>query len=293
MNHPDLSPAAQLELKRLMPAVIDGESWDFEYAALLRTVASRWNLPPLEISADEELLSEIDLNERLASREIPDTSVIEVKNQGLAAWEKSREELRVALELKGYAAKKLISMFGKDQSMNLPLEEFLASLNPRPTAGHDRASEFMEFLRHLADRDLSATKGSEPNLESRSKQIDQIADVRLDYLETEGVSEMIQADIREMFKKWRKCNQEEHSLSATNTKKRASKAENMEKMLQLLPQSNRANETMDLATWKKRAKEILDIPERTFDRYKKELKGRFEDSTKGRFRGKKKPRDDS
>lgn len=293
MNHPDLSPAAQLELERLMPAVIGGENWDFEYYALLRTIASRWNLRPLAISADEEFLTKIDLNERLASREIPDMSVIEVKNQGLAAWEKSREELKVALELKDYAAKKLISMFGEDHSMNLPLEEFLASLIPRPTTGYDRASEFMAFLRNLADRDLSDPEGSEPSLESRSKQIDQIADVRWDYLETEGVSEVIQSDIRDMFKEWRKCNQREHSLVTVNTKKKASKAVKMEKMLQLLPSNNRANETIDLKTWRKKAEEILEIPERSFDRYRKQLAGRFVESPTGRFRRERKPREDS
>ena len=293
MNHPDLSPAAQREFKRLMPAVNNGENLDFEYFALLETIASRWNLPPLQISGDEEFLSEIDLYERLASREIPDASVIEVKNQGLAAWEKSHEEIRVALELKDYAAKKLISVFGEDQSMNIPLEALLASLNPRPTAGHDRASEFMAFLRNLADRNLSAPERSVASLESRSKQIDQIADVRWDHLETEGVSEVIQADVRDMFKEWRKRNQGEHSLKATNTKKQSSKVETMEKMLQLLPQSNRANETMDLATWRKKAKDILGITERSFDRYRKELEERFVEHPKRKFRRQKKPRDDS
>jgi hypothetical protein len=266
MNYPYLSPAAQLTFDELDSAIPKGREWQVHYVRFLKG---------------------------LANRELPSLSEIGVKNRGLAAWEKSVEELCVAQELKQYAAHELVEFFGERSPTHLDFEQFLPLLITRPVAGHTRESEFEEFLRFRVEKDIEGSEKSQSSKESKVEQIVMKAAARLRILKSNGFSEEIQTELGCVFKEWRSLNRTENPLAATNTKKTASKAENMAKMLQLLPQSNRANETMDLATWKKRAKEILEIPERTFDRYRKELKGRLVEKPKGKFRMEKKARDNS
>lgn len=266
MTYPYLSPAARLAFDELDSAIPQGRHWQSHYVSFLKS---------------------------LTARDLPELSEIEVKNRGLAAWEKSVEELCVARELKQYAAHELVEFFGERSPKQLDFREFLPKLIPRPAAGHTRESEFEIFLRDGVVANIDASAGFQSAMESKEEQIIRCVVARLQGLKNKGVSEATQNELRDAFKQWRKSNPAKHSLTATNTKSQAIRASKLEKMLQLLPQNNRANETMDLATWRKRAEEILGIPGRTFDRYRKELKGRLVEKPKGKFRMEKKARDNS
>lgn len=243
MPAPTLSPAAQRQFDELTPAIVHGRNWNFDYIGFL---------------------------DRLSMRELPDVSVVEVRNQGLEAWERSREELSVALELKEYAANELVSFFGEVNTTSLPLIEFIESLISRPRDGKSRECEFRDFLCSLAESELIPRDQVTMNHKIREDRIAEMGNVRWDFLESEGVSRFIQSHIKNLFTDWRKQNHP-HVETAAIKAKRANKADKMEKMKSILRKSNRTNEGLTSIEWERQALDRLDIPSTTFRRHQKAL----------------------
>lgn len=284
MNEEGLSPAARREFEKIKPRLEDGDPWNFESSEILRTIASKSFLDAPITNDHEKFGAEIEQYEHLASREIPDASVIEVRNQGFAAWEKSREELKVAFELQQFARNELLSIFGDYGTTSRPLDDFLVELIPIPTKGNTREQEFMEFLRTLIERKMMPLVETSSGVERRESEITSEAELSWSYLASEGISTSFETDIRDQFLQWRGSQKHETNLTVTNAARTGKKAEKMEKMLGLLPHSPRANQTIGLVEWRKKAKQLLSIPSSTFDKYRKELKPRFVEKPKWRFR---------
>ena len=260
MNEEDLSPAAQRKLIKLERATVaGGGDWLPHYMAMLK---------------------------ELAERDTSDVTEWEIKGQGIEILEKTREEYRIAVELKTYAIAQIpvdISAEVAKLPESVSLDEFLGRLMPNSSA-EDRRREFSGFLRDWAEAQIDEQMELHPKKLSRDKYVAQIAKVRLENLQSSNLPRILQYDLREEFSSWLKPKKRGATLAATNAKKRTTKAQKMEKMLSLLPHSKRANQVMSLKIWRDRAVEILNIPDRTFDRYRKELEGRYIEHPKGKFR---------
>lgn len=255
----NLSPAAQEELKKLTPTINSVEDWNSAYYGLLKG---------------------------LANRDTSDVTEWEVKGQGIEVLEESREKHRVAVELKAFA-EAFVGTEISDAIARLPtstsLDELLQRLMPGQS-DKDCRKKFDEFLKDWSQRHAKELMEINPRKISRSKYAAVLAKARLENLKAVSLPRLVQYDLRKEFDLWNKGCRDVHPLAATNAARSDKKAEKMERMLGLLPKSNRANETMTLDEWREKAKEIWDIPKSTFDKYRKELKLRYIEKPKWKFR---------
>lgn len=259
MNEEDLCPAAQEKLQELTPPIDCEGNWNYAYQNMLR---------------------------ELAEREIPELGDVQIKGQGLEAWERSREEHTVALELKAYA-KAFLGPYISAEIAKLPetisLDDFLSTLMPN-TASKGLHPKFKEFLEAWAKGCVEEQMKHHPRRLSKKKYAAKMAESRLMTLKRSELPSYLQYDLNEEFRTWFKSQDGRKAMAATNAARSAKKEEKMEKMLSLLPHTKRANETMSLGVWRTKAKEICDIPSSTFDKYRKELEPRYLEKPKLRFR---------
>jgi len=169
----------------------------------------------------------ITLLDWLASREIPPLVSVEVLNDGLPAWERSREEHRVAHELKAFAIEELAGL-GDESHMepNQSLDEFLAGLMPK-LGVNVRVDRFKNFLEFMGDCDTTVDVSA-----------------RWDCLEMVGVPDSIQSVIEASFHSWWKNQSEGSGLALSNNAKQSDVQNRLEKIAKLLP-SRRVEKGMD------------------------------------------------
>lgn len=206
-----LSPAAQTEHDRRMEECIHSENWNLAYLDLLR----EW-----------------------AAREIPDLADVEAKGRGLAEWEKSREDHRIACELKDFAIRER----GPDVSAeigNLPedadLDQFLKRL--MPGKGVDTRRElFRAFL--LQEEGNLTVMNTFESLASM-----------------ESIPAHARYDLGEDFRKWRNSRETQRgraSLKSHNEKKKQSADERRAALAALLP-SAPGRPGMERREWRDKA----------------------------------------
>lgn len=260
MKTPSLSPEAQYQLDELESATVaGGGDWLSNYMAMLK---------------------------KLAERNTSDVTEWEIKRQGIEVLEKSREEYRVAVELQAYAIAQIpadISTALAKLPESATLDEFLERLMP-DTDKIVRHERVMRFLANRYEGCVDIQMEAHPSNLSRAERITQMARDELETWEHAGLSQDSQYWIQDEFRAWWKTQTDGNPLTKTNAARSGEKAAKMEKMLELLPHTKRPNETMSLDDWRKKAKLILEIPSGTFDKYRKELKPRFVEKPKWRFR---------
>lgn len=262
MTEDGLSPEARQRLNDLTPTIHAVENWNLAY---------------------------LDMLKGLADEELPDLADVEIKNEGMEALKRSRKDHAVAVELKAYAEAFLGSDISAELS-NLPkrsgLDDFLDRVLPKVDE-QTRRNQFMRFLIAEAETHVDEEMELHPKPGvSREERVKQMAESEFGHFSKHGFAATTHFEHELRFVAWRKRNMPNGSLGAANEKKAAEKKAKLEKLLKLLPHSLRSNETMSLAEWRNRAKSRLDIPNRTFDRYRAELvnDGLCIEKPKGRFR---------
>jgi hypothetical protein len=254
-----LSPAAQRELSELGAAAANSSDWLSDYLAMLKN---------------------------LADRDTSDVTEWEIKGRGIEVLEKAREKYRIAVELKAYAITQIpadISAALAKLPESATLEEFLEGLMPHISKGEQR-ERVIQFLSHRYEECVDEQMELHPRKISRDERIAQMARDELETWEHNSLSQESQYWLHKDFKAWWIRLDEGNPLTKTNETSTRKKAEKMDAMLGLLPHNKRANQTISLDEWRKRAKQRLGIPSSTFDIYRKELKPRFTEQPKWRFR---------
>lgn len=260
MNEEDLSPEARQRLRELTPSTDSVENWNFAY---------------------------LDMLKGLAEEELPDLADVEIKGRGMEVLKRSRKEHAVAVELRAYA----VEFLGPDISADLAklpepasLDDFLGRVMPN-TGKQVLRDRFMRFLIAEAERQVDQQMELHPKPGvSREEYARRMAESDFSLYDIEGLQRPSQYWRGQAFRKWWISQDAGNPLAATNAARTSKKAAKMEGMLKLLTHSKRANETMSLDEWAKKVELILGIPRSTFDKYRKELRPRYVEKPKGRFR---------
>ena len=266
MNENDLSAEARMRLEELTPEIDAVDHWGDAYLELLNKLAHD-AIPPLED--------------------------VEIKNQGIEALEQSRRDHAVREELQKFAR----AFIGQDISKDVAkfddgggFDDFLCIIMPKQSTG-ERLALFMDFLRYEARLQIE-NDPPPPGVEERE-------DTALDWIEKQAAARfaslmrstmpaLVCHDIAVSFLQWWKTQDKGNPLAAATKARSDAKAETKRKMLKLLPKSKRANETISRRDWCEKAKLVLNLSSRAFDRYLQELRAApppgFIERSKNRFR---------
>ena len=233
-----LSPAAKYELDRLGRAAAAGGNWYPDYMATLQ---------------------------KLAERDTSDVTDWEIKGQGIDILEKSREEHRVAVELKAYA---LIFFCSAEQCAaiaKLPesasLDDFLDRLMPNTgkTVRHDR---LLRFLAHEAEERVDIQMMLHPRKLTRDERIAAMARGRLEGYEYADLPQQSQYWLQEEFRTWWKTQEDGNPLAKTNKAKAVSVSERRKALIKLLP-TQKAPKGFSSWEWEKAATDARLFSSRT------------------------------
>jgi hypothetical protein len=244
---PTLSPEAQQELTNLESSTIaDGGDWLSNYMGMLK---------------------------RLAQRNTTDVTEWEIKGQGIEALEKSREDHRIAVELKAYAQ----TQIPIDYSATLAKLPELASLDEflkrawRDTGRDVLRGRFMDFLTGEAEVGVDEQMSLHPRHGvSREDYVKQMAAALFCMFDEDGMAAPTQLDYRQRFRAWWK-HHEGNNLSGYNEKTGLNKTDRHKELIKLLP-SRPNTPGITKQKWKEKAAKagLLESP-RTFRRDVKHL----------------------
>ena len=255
MNEFRLSEKAQEVWDSLQPTIDKVSNWHYDYLAFIQ---------------------------ELAKKEIPDFSDVVVKNQGIDAYWKSQENYKIAIELKSKAMHELDSLtsgFGGKMPDDASLDEFLDRIL-KDMPENERRQHFKDFLIYSAEKEVDLQIEFFQLKITREECINQMCEKRFANLDDIVIQGPIQLDLEREFRSWKRL-QPSDNLTITNQAKNLSKKEKMVKMLQLLKPRKPDYRRLNKKDWKEQSKNILDIPDRTFERYYHELGDHFEVSSKG------------
>lgn len=263
MNPPPLSNEAQCKIDELEQATYDGGIWPND--------------------------AYLDKLRGLAAREISSLEAVQVTGQGLEEWERSREEHRVAGELKAYAIYTLNSYTSAELAKFpelAPLDEFLKLAMPN-TGKKVSRDRFIQFLTAKAEGevDLQMKLFPKPKI-SRAERVQQTAEAAIRDYDEHGMSATTQHEYRDIFRKWWKTQEEGNPLGKC-TKEAVMKAtERQVALIKVLP-SRPSVHGISKEKWKEKADKAGLVPsERTFRRDVQQLvaKGRVRVQEDGNFR---------
>jgi|GEM_PF-4797534 len=214
MKPPTLSPEAQRHVDELARPAYYGD-FASDYHAMIR---------------------------KLVDRDTSDITEWEIKGQGIEVLEKSREEHRVAVELKAYAIHqlellRLLELDGSPESPPMPLDEFLKKA--MPNTGRDVLRErFMRFLIEKADSEVDEQMELHPRPDiSRDERVKQMSAIAFALVDQDGVAGPTGNIYGPWFRNWWKRH-EGNNLSSANGKKAAKKSDRHKALVELLPSRN-------------------------------------------------------
>ena len=206
---PTLSPAAQSELTRLERATIEGD-WIENYMTMLK---------------------------RLVERDTDDVTDWEVKGQGIEVLEHSREQHRVAVELRAYAKTQIprdISAALAKLPESASLSDFLDRLMQGRMGKEPVMKRFVEFLTHEAVSCVDEQMALHPHPLTRDEYVASMVRARLKDLEHADLPQELQYYTQEAYRAWWKTQSDGGIAECSRTRKEIMQARHAD-LLALLP----------------------------------------------------------
>ena len=176
--------------------------------------------------------------ENLAKREIFDVTEWEIKGQGKPILDASREEHRIAVELKAYA-EAIIKREDSFRAANLPeqvgFDDFLKRAMPK-IGKQVLRDRFLQFLRAEAEKTVDQQMKLFPRPDiSREERIKQMAENEFELLEAEGLAAPTHYEHRKLFSDWWKKQDEGNPFNKVNKAKTIRMVERRIVLVKLLP----------------------------------------------------------